>query len=181
MVAAGRRDCVLAVLFAWRELRFSPPFLDLRLLGRNRPLLLVYLGFALFNGVYYFAFFGLPQLLQTAGGYNPGVVGLLMLPLAAISVVSTPFAVRAIDRFGVRRVLIAGVVLLLVASAAMWLLTASFSIPLVVALTALLGVPYGVASIAYNQGVYLSPGRRSAVWPPDLQPAGTSGRSRPRS
>ena len=66
---------VLAALFAWRELRFSPPFLDLRLLGRNRPLLLVYLGFALFNGVYYFAFFGLPQLLQTAGGYNPGVVG----------------------------------------------------------------------------------------------------------
>ena len=78
---------VLAALFAWRELRFSPPFLDLRLLGRNRPLLLVYLGFAVFSGVYYFAFFGLPQLLQEAGGYDPGVVGLLMLPLAAMSVV----------------------------------------------------------------------------------------------
>ncbi len=52
--------------------------------------------------------------------------------------------------------LVAGVVLLMVASAAMWLLTASFAIPLVLALTALLGVPYGVASIAYNQGMYLS-------------------------
>ena len=78
---------LLAVLFVWRELRFKPPFLDLRLLGRNRPLLLVYLGFAVFSGVYYFAFFGLPQLLQEAGGYDPGIVGLLMLPLAAMSVV----------------------------------------------------------------------------------------------
>ena len=147
---------LLAVLFVWRELRFAPPFLDLRLLGRNRPLLLVYLGFALFSAVYYFAFFGLPQLLQEAGGYEPAVVGLLMLPLAAMSVVVTPLAVRAIDRIGVKRVLVAGVVLLMLASAAMWLLTASFAIPLVLALTAFLGVPYGVASIAYNQGMYLS-------------------------
>ena len=147
---------VLAVLFAVRELRFSPPFLDLRLLGRNRPLLLVYLGFVLFSGVYYFAFFGLPQLLQTAGGYDPGVVGLLMLPLAAISVVGTPAAVKGIDRFGVRRVLIAGVVLLLVASGAMWLLTASLAVPLVLAMTALLGVPYCVVSIASSQGMYSS-------------------------
>ncbi|MET3920030.1 MFS transporter [Arthrobacter sp. UYEF20] len=147
---------LLAVLFVWRELRFAPPFLDLRLLGRNRPLLLVYLGFALFNGVYYFAFFGLPQLLQEAGGYGPGVVGLLMLPLAAMSVVVTPFAVRAIDRFGVKRVLIIGVVLLVAASGTMWLLTASFAIPLVLALTALLGVPYGVVSIASSQGMYVS-------------------------
>ena len=147
---------LLAALFVWRELRFAPPFLDLRLLGRNRPLLLVYLGFALFSCVYYFAFFGLPQLLQEAGGYDPRVVGLLVLPLAAVSVVSTPVAVRAMDRFGVKCVLVAGVVMLMAASAAMWLLTASFAIPLVVALTALLGVPYGVASIAYNQGMYLS-------------------------
>ncbi|MDQ0822506.1 MFS family permease [Arthrobacter sp. V4I6] len=147
---------LLAVLFVWRELRFAPPFLDLRLLGRNRPLLLVYLGFALFSGVYYFAFFGLPQLLQEAGGYDPGIVGLLMLPLAAMSVVVTPPAVRAMDRVGVKRVLIAGVVLLIVASGTMWLLTASFAVPLVIALTALLGVPYGVVSIASSQGMYLS-------------------------
>ena len=147
---------LLAGLFVWRELRFTPPFLDLRLLGRNRPLLLVYLGFALFNGVYYFAFFGLPQLLQEAGKYEPGVVGLLMLPLAAVSVVVTPAAVRAIDRFGVRRVLVSGVVLLITASGMMWLLTASFAVALVLALTALLGLPYGVVSIASNQGLYLS-------------------------
>jgi MFS family permease len=147
---------LLTVLFVWRELRFAPPFLDLRMLGRNRPLLLLYLGFAVFNGVYYLAFFGLPQLLQEAAGYDPGIVGLLMLPLAAISVIATPFAVRAIDRFGVKRVLIAGAGVLVVASGLTWLLTASLAVPLVLTLTALLGVPYCVVNIASSQGLYMS-------------------------
>ncbi len=147
---------LVAALFAWRELRFTPPFLDLRLLGRNRPLMLVYLGFAVFNSVYYFVFFGLPQLLQETGGYAPGLVGLLMLPLAAMSVLATPWAVRAMGRFGVRRVLIAGVVLLTLVAALMWSLTGSLAIPLVLALTALMGVPYGVVSIASSQGMFVS-------------------------
>jgi MFS family permease len=153
MLAGGT---LVAALFVWRELRFSPPFLDLRLLGRNRPLMLVYLGFAVFSSVYYFTFFGLPQLLQEAGGYDPGLVGLLMLPLATMSVLATPWAVRAMNRFGVRRVLIAGVVLLAAVAAMMWLLTASLAIPLVLALTTLMGVPYGAVSIASNQGMFVS-------------------------
>ncbi|KQR03805.1 MFS transporter [Arthrobacter sp. Leaf141] len=153
MLAAGT---ALAGLFAWRELRFSPPFLDLRLLGRNKPLLLVYLGFAVFSSVYYFVFFGLPQLLQEAGGYAPGVVGLLMLPLATMSVVATPWAVKAIGKFGVRRVLIAGVVLLSAVAGLMWLLTGTLAIPVVVVLAALMGIPYGTVSIASNQGMFVS-------------------------
>jgi MFS family permease len=73
-----------------------------------------------------------------------------------MSVVVTPAAVRVMDRVGVKRVLIAGVVLLIVASGTMWLLTASTAVPLVLALTALLGIPYGVVSIASGQGMYLS-------------------------
>ncbi|MEO5315249.1 MFS transporter [Pseudarthrobacter sp. CC12] len=153
MLAGGT---VLAALFVWRELRFAKPFLDLRLLGRNRPLMLVYLAFAVFSSVYYFVFFGLPQLLQEAGGYDPGVVGLLMLPLAGMSVVATPWAVAAMGRFGVRRVLLAGVVLLTVVAALMWVLTGTLAIPFVVVLTALMGIPYGTVGIASNQGMFVS-------------------------
>jgi predicted MFS family arabinose efflux permease len=153
MLAAGT---AIAALFVWRELRFTRPFLDLRLLGRNKPLMLIYLAFAVFSSVYYFVFFGLPQLLQEAGGYNPGVVGLLMLPLAGMSVLATPWAVKAMGKFGVRRVLIAGVVLLTAAAALMWLLTGTLVIPLVVVLTALMGVPYGTVGIATNQGMFVS-------------------------
>jgi MFS family permease len=153
MLGAGT---LIAGLFVWRELRFSPPFLDLRLLGRNRPLMLVYLAFAVFSSVYYFVFFGLPQLLQEVGGYDPGLVGLLMLPLAAMSVLTTPWAVRAMGKVGVRRVLIAGVVLLTMVAALMWLLTGSLAVPLVLALTTLMGIPYGTLGIASNQGMFLS-------------------------
>ncbi|MFN3924900.1 MAG: MFS transporter [Pseudarthrobacter sp.] len=153
MLGAGT---AVAALFAWRELRFARPFLDLRLLGRNRSLMLIYLGFAVFSSVYYFVFFGLPQLLQEAGGYEPGVVGLLMLPLAGMSVLATPWAVKAMGRFGVRRVLIAGVMLLTAAAALMWLLTGTLAIPLVVVLTALMGIPYGTVGIATNQGMFVS-------------------------
>jgi MFS family permease len=59
-------------------------------------------------------------------------------------------------KFGVRRVLIAGVVLLAVAAALMGLLTGSLAIPLVLALTALMGVPFGAVSIASNQGMFVS-------------------------
>lgn len=147
---------VLAGLFAWRELRFSPPFLDLRLLGRNRPLLLVYMLFVVFSGVYYFAFFGLPQLLQEAGHYDAGVVGLLVLPLAAVSVLVTPLVVRLIERFGVRSVMIAGALALAVASGALGMLTLSLWPPLVLLASALMGVPYGAVSTASNQGLYVS-------------------------
>ncbi len=153
MLGAGT---AVAALFAWRELRFARPFLDLRLLGRNRPLMLIYVAFAVFSSVYYFVFFGLPQLLQEAGGYEPGVVGLLMLPLAGMSVLATPWAVKAMGRFGVRRVLIAGVMLLTAAAALMWLLTGTLAIPLVVVLTALMGIPYGTVGIATNQGMFVS-------------------------
>ncbi|TLM84070.1 MFS transporter [Pseudarthrobacter sp. NamE5] len=153
MLAAGT---VIGAVFAWRELRFNRPFLDLRLLGRNRPLMLIYLAFAVFSSVYYFVFFGLPQLLQEAGGYGPGVVGLLMLPLAGLSVLATPWAVKAMGRYGVRRVLLAGVVLLTLVAALMWLLTGTLVIPLVVVLTALMGVPYGTVGIATNQGMFVS-------------------------
>lgn len=145
-----------AALFAWRELRTGEPFLDLRLLGRNRPLLLIYLAFAIFTGVYYIAFFGLPQLLEQAGGYSANVVGLLMLPLAAVSVIATPFAARAIQRFGVRKIMVYGMVSLLAGAALLGLLTVSFQPWLIVLLAAALGLPYSAVSIAASQGMYAS-------------------------
>lgn len=97
----------------------------------------------MFSAVNYFAFCGLPQLLQQAGKYDVGVVGLLMLPLAAMSVFITAVTVRFIERFSVWSVMIARVVLLTLAYWALGLRTLPFW-PLLV-LTALMGVPYGVS------------------------------------
>ena len=69
---------------------------------------------------------------------------------------ATPWAVTAMGRFGVRRVLIAGVVLLTAVAALMWVLTGTLAIPVVLVLTALMGIPYGAVGIATNQGMFVS-------------------------
>lgn len=145
-----------AALFVWRELRFDAPFLDLRRLLRNRTLLLTYAGFLVFTAVFYGAFYGLPQLLEVAFGYDTALVGLLMFPLAAVSVAITPFTARAIERWGVGRVMLTGAIGLACFSALLWILTASAALVVVVALTAIFGVPFSVLSLSSSQAVYLS-------------------------
>jgi MFS family permease len=143
-------------LFVWRELRARVPFLDLRLLARNRRLMLVYLSFALFNVVYYSAFFGLPQFLQEHGGYSAGIAGLLMFPLAAVTVVVTPLAARSIESVGLRPTLLAGAVALVVGAALLFVAATTTAAWVVLLLTAALGIPYCVVSIAMNQALYAS-------------------------
>ncbi|WP_226655679.1 MFS transporter [Leifsonia sp. LS1] len=148
-VAAG-------ALFVWRELRTAHPFLDLRLLAANRRLMMVYLSFAIFSVVYYSAFFGLPQYLQAHAGYPAGVAGLLMFPLAAVTIVATPLAARAIERVGLRTTLLWGASALIVGAGLLAVASASTAPWVVLLLTAALGVPYCVVSIAMNQALYAS-------------------------
>jgi MFS family permease len=149
--------CVAAGgLFVWRELRTAHPFLDLRLLSANRRLLMVYLSFAIFNVVYYSAFFGLPQFLQTHGGYSAGVAGLLMFPLAAVTIVITPLAARAIESVGLRPTLVTGAVALVVGAGLLAVAAATTAPWAVLLLTAALGIPYCVVSIGMNQALYSS-------------------------
>jgi len=145
---------VAGVLFVWRELRAAHPFIDLRMLAANRTLMMVYLCFAIFNVVYYCAFFGLPQYLQEHAGYDAGVTGLLMFPLAAVTIVATPLAARAIERVGLRPTMLTGAATL-VAGAALLALAAASTVPwLVLVVTAALGIPYCVVSITMNQSLY---------------------------
>ncbi|MFP3465842.1 MFS transporter [Leifsonia sp. SIMBA_070] len=149
--------CVIAAgLFVWRELRTAHPFLDLRLLAANRRLLMVYLCFAIFNVVYYSAFFGLPQYLQTHDGYSAGVAGLLMFPLAAVTIVVTPLAARAIESVGLRPTLISGAIALVIGAALLGVAALTPAPWAVLLLTAALGIPYCIVSIAMNQALYSS-------------------------
>lgn len=143
-----------AALFVWRELRTSHPFLDLRLLAANRRLLMVYLCFAVFNVVYYSAFFGLPQYLQEHGGYSAGVTGLLMFPLAAVTIAVTPLAARAIEGVGLRPTLLVGASALVVGAVLLGVAAATTAPWVVLLLTAALGIPYCVVSIGMNQALF---------------------------
>jgi len=148
--------------FVWRELTASVPFIDLRLLGKNRSLMMVYLCFAVFNLVYYTAFFGLPQLLQEHGGYDAGITGLLMFPLAAVTIGLTPLGARWIDTRGLRFTLIVGGLGLIVGAGLLAVAAITVNPVAMLLVTAALGAPYCIVSIAMSQALYASAARKDA-------------------
>jgi MFS family permease len=79
-----------------------------------------------------------------------------MFPLAAVTIVVTPLAARAIERFGVRPTLIFGASALIAGAAVLAFGAVSTAPVVVLVLTALLGIPYCVVSIAMNQALYSS-------------------------
>jgi MFS family permease len=143
-------------VFIWREMSTKTPFIDLRLLAANHALMMVYLCFAIFNLIYYCAFFGLPQFLEDQGGYRTDIVGLLMFPLAALSVVITPFAARLIERRGLHFTLNLGGSMLLLSAALLGLIGLTTSPVVVLLITAAMGIPYCIVSIAMSQALYAS-------------------------
>lgn len=147
---------VSAALFTWRELRFDAPFLDLRRLARNPTLLLTYAGFLVSTAIFYCVLYGLPQLLEVASGYDPAAIGLLMFPLAAVSVAVTPLTARALERWGLGPVLLTGTVGLAGCSALLLVLGASTASIVVLVLVAVFGMPFSVVSLASSQSVYVS-------------------------
>ena len=103
---------VLASFTAW-ELRAADPMLDLRFFRIPRfaagasSITLIY--FVMFG-----TFFVLSQYLQLVLGYSPLAAGVRFLPWAAAYMLSTTHAARLVVRFGQRRVVSSG--LLIVAS-----------------------------------------------------------------
>ena len=137
--------------FTVRELTHADPFIDLRLLGRNGPLLRTY-GRALLAYVVAYSFlYGYTQWLEHGRGLSASEAGLATLPLFATGILVSLLTGR---REAVRGKLavaalgqLAGCALLLTldSSAAVWLLV-------VVALVA--GVPQGLNSLALQNSVY---------------------------
>lgn len=143
-----------ALLLRRRELHVTTPFLDLRLLAANPPLVRVYAQFAAVNLVLYAIFFGLPLWLEEARGFAPGTTGLLLLPVAGVGVLATPLAARLIDRSGPRPALIVGSVLLLVGVLLLLLFDAATPLPVLLAVGAVLGVPNGFNNLGLQATLY---------------------------
>ena len=97
-------------LFIWWEARIEHPSLDVRLF-KNRTLsasvgsiALLFFGM---GGVYFFTSF----YLQNVRGYSPLEAGALAVPFALAQFLIAPRSARLVDRYGVRAVGVAGMLL----------------------------------------------------------------------
>jgi MFS family permease len=142
---------VAAAGFAARELSHDDPFIDLRILGGNTPLLVTYGRALLAYLVSYSFIYGYTQWLEDGRGLSASEAGLAILPLFAIGIAVSIISGRRTQIRG--KLLVAavgqimGCILLLTlhSSSAVWLLV-------IVALV--FGIPQGLNSLALQNSVY---------------------------
>lgn len=137
--------------FILRELRAASPFIDLRVLGGNLPLVATYVRALLAYIVAYAFLYGYTQWLQDGRGLSASVAGLAQLPVFATAIIVSTLTGR---RAAVRGKLIVGAAGQIVACSLMLFLhdTSAFWLLIVVALV--FGVPQGLNNLALQNSVY---------------------------
>ncbi|MGW1186055.1 MFS transporter [Streptomyces drozdowiczii] len=137
--------------FTWRELRTEEPFIDVRVLGGNLPLVATY-GRALLCYVVTYAFlYGFTQWTEQGRGLSASQAGLVQLPLFATAIVVSTLTGR---RQAVRGKLLVGAVGQVAACALLLLLSDGSPVWMLPAVMIVLGVPQGLNSLALQNAVY---------------------------
>jgi MFS family permease len=137
--------------FAVQELRSADPFIDLRVLAGNRPLLSTYARTLLTYVVSYAFLYGFTQWLEDGRGLSPSHAGLILLPMFATAILVSVTTGR---RPEIRAKLVVGGATLVVASGLVLLMTSSSPVWLLALVALVVGVPQGLSGLANQNAVY---------------------------
>nr|WP_221472832.1 MFS transporter [Amycolatopsis umgeniensis] len=142
---------VAGAAFTWRELRTGQPFIDVRLLGGNLPLLATY-GRALLSFVVSYAFlYGYTQWMEQGHGLSASEAGLVLLPLFGVGIIAATVTGRS---KAVRGKLLIGSLGQVAACALLLLLNDGSPVWMLLAVVVVLGVPQGLNNLALQNSVY---------------------------
>jgi MFS family permease len=142
---------ILGAAFTGVELRARRPFIDLRMLTSNGPLLRTYLRQALAFLVVYSIMFGYVQWLESARGMTESGAGALLLPMSLVAVVAAASGGRATGLWG--RLVATGVALL-AGSALLLLVDVDTGIVPLLGIAAAFGVAQGLTSVTNQTALY---------------------------
>ncbi|MFF9347113.1 MFS transporter [Streptomyces sp. NPDC014734] len=137
--------------FAVRELRAATPFIDLRVLGGNAPLLATY-GRALVAYVVAYSFlYGFTQWTEEGFGLSPFRAGLVQIPMFLVAIGVSIVSGR---RKGVRGKLLGGALGQMAGCAVMLTITEDSSVWALVLVALVFGLPQGLNNLALQNSVY---------------------------
>ena len=142
---------VAAAGFAARELHHDDPFIDLRVLGGNIPLLVTYCRALLAFAVTYSFVYGFPQWLEDARGLTARDAGLVTLPMFATAIAVSAATGR---REALRGKLIAGALGQIGASLILLTLHPASPVWMLTVVVLIVGIPLGLNGIALQNAVY---------------------------
>jgi MFS family permease len=135
----------------WWELRADSPFIDLRVLGGNAPLLLTYARSLLTATISYTFVYGFTQWLENGRGLDPTSAGLVLLPVFGAGIaVALAFGRRP----EVLWKLLIGSVAQLAAGILVLFMTGGSPIWYLVATMLVLGIPQGLNNLAIQNTLY---------------------------
>ncbi|MFF4255769.1 MFS transporter [Streptomyces sp. NPDC001663] len=144
-------SAVAAAGFAVRELRVAVPFVDLRVLGGNVPLIVTYLRQLLGYTTAYAFLYGFTQWLEEGRGLSPSTAGLVLLPLSGSALVVSALTGR---REAVRGKLLVGGLVQVTGCAALLLAGSGTPVWALVTVAAVMGVPQGLIGLAGQNALY---------------------------
>jgi MFS family permease len=140
-----------AAAFTARELAHDDPFIDLRVLGSNTPLLITY-GRALLAYIVSYSFlYGYTQWLEHGRGLSASQAGLATLPLFLTGIVVSLISGRST---AVRGKLVVAAATQIVGCALLLALHPSTAISLLLVVALVFGIPQGLNSLALQNSVY---------------------------
>ncbi len=134
-----------------RELRTPEPFLDLRVLGGNLPLLLTFVRALLTATVSYCVLYGFTQWLEQGRGLTPATAGLVLLPIFVTGIGVTALTGR---RRAIRGKLLVGGVAQVLLAALLFVLGPPSPVWVIVVVALLAGLPQGLNNLAVQNAVY---------------------------
>ena len=137
--------------FTWWELRRDSPFLDVRVLGGNAPLVATYARSLVAAVVSYSYLYGYAQWLEDGRGLTPSQAGLALIPAFAVGIVVAAVSGR---RPEVRGKLLVGATAQLAASLLLLTFTDDAPVWLLLAVALVLGLPQGLVNLANQNALY---------------------------
>jgi MFS family permease len=140
-----------AGLLARRELRTPEPFLDLRVLGGNVPLLLTYARMLLAMTVAYAVLYGFTQWAEDSRHLTASQAGLLLIPLPLAAIGVSALTGRHPQ---IRGKLLTSAVTQVVGCLLLLTLTGHSAIWVLVVVATLFGAAQGLSSLGHQNAVY---------------------------
>lgn len=151
-------DWYLPVLFAaaaaglaLRELRSAEPFIDVRMLGGNLPMLATFARQVLIYTASYVLMYGYVQWLEDGRGLSASVAGLMVLPTFLVAIGVSALTGRSTE---IRGKLFVGGGVMVAATPLILLVHAGSPLWLLAAVSAVAGVPQGLNGLANQNALY---------------------------
>jgi MFS family permease len=143
---------VFGVVLVIHSLRRKQPFIDVRMLVRNRPLTVTYLRIAAILLIVYCILYGFAQWLEAGAGFSSSKAGLITMPMSAVAAVASLAGARTRS---IRTPFIVGIAAALIGCLFLFLINHQTPVWMIAAAVMFFGLPTGLTSTATQAAVYI--------------------------